>query len=124
MVRAENKANKQNPDVIADIATFNFQSSFDFGERNRKIILHVPEIYNQNSRLSFVAWYLSKPAIMNDLSKVPSDSLISGRDQLIQIEGLSEIDPAIFTSLRNYVHDEVAILLPADQRFDDEDDEF
>ena len=124
MVRAENKANKQNPDVIADIATFNFQSSFDFGERNRKIIMHVPEIYNQNSRLSFVAWYLGKPKIMNDLSKVPSDSLISGRDQLIQIEGLSEIDPAIFTSLRNYVHDEVAILLPADQRFDDEDDEF
>lgn len=123
MVRAENKANKQNPDIIADIATFNFQSSFDFGERNRKIIMHVPEIYNQNSRLSFVAWYLGKPAIMNDLSKVPSDSLISGRDQLIEIEGLSEIDPAIFTSLRNYVHDEVAILLPADQRFDDEEDE-
>jgi hypothetical protein len=50
--------------------------------------------------------------------------LISGRDQLIQIEGLSEIDPAIFTSLRNYVHDEVAILLPLDQRFDEDEEAF
>ncbi|VAW89605.1 hypothetical protein MNBD_GAMMA18-2472, partial [hydrothermal vent metagenome] len=37
--------------------------------------------------------------------------------QLINIETLSEIDPAIFTEVRNYNHDDVAILLPADQRY-------
>lgn len=123
MVRAENGADAKNPDIIANIATFKYNSSFDFGERNRKIVMHIPEVYNQNARLSFVKWYEGiKPKVMNDLSKVPSDSIISGRDQLIQIEGLSEIDPAIFTNLRNYVHDEVAILLPVDQRFDDSED--
>ncbi len=123
MVRAENVADAKNPDIIANIATFKYNSSFDFGERNRKIVMQIPEVYNQNARLSFVKWYEGiKPKVMNDLSKVPSDSIISGRDQLIQIEGLSEIDPAIFTNLRNYVHDEVAILLPVDQRFDDSED--
>jgi filamentous hemagglutinin family protein len=124
MVRAENKANKKNPDVISDIASFTLGRSYDFGERNRRIVMHIPEVYAQEARWSFVAWYLAKPKVITDLSQVPPDSLISGRDQLIQIEGLSEVDPAIFTSLRNYVHDEVAILLPADQRFGDEDEAF
>jgi len=39
--------------------------------------------------------------------------------QLIEIETLGEIDQAIFTEVRNYNHDDVAILLPADQRYDD-----
>jgi len=123
MVRAVNKTDLDNPDIIANIATFKYNSSFDFGERNRRIAMYIPEVYNQNARLSFVKWYKGiKPKVMNDLSKVPSDSMISGRDQLIQIEGLSEIDPAIFTNLRNYVHDEVAILLPLDQRFEDNEE--
>ena len=125
MLRAEKqtKANKKNPDIIADSASFTLSGSSDFGERGRKIILHVPEYYAQESRYSFREWHIAKPKVILDLSKVPPDSFISGRDQLIQIEGLSEIDPAIFTNLRNYVHDEVAILLPLDQRFDDEENE-
>ncbi|PUA26878.1 MAG: hypothetical protein B0W54_20865 [Cellvibrio sp. 79] len=122
MVRALNKAVATNPDIIADVAAFNFKTSNDFGERNRKIVMHVPDEYYQNARLSFVHWPKGKPKFMQDFSKVPNESLISGRDQLIQIEGLSEIDPAIFTNLRNYVHDEVAILLPVDQRFEDNED--
>ncbi|HTF98483.1 MAG TPA: hypothetical protein VL995_20250 [Cellvibrio sp.] len=121
MVRAENKANKENPDIVTEVGTFKFLSSNDFGQRNRKIVMRIPEAYNQDARLSFVYWNL-KPKFITDLSKVPSDSIISGRDQLIQIEGLSEIDPAVFTNLRNYVHDEVAILLPVDQRFDEEEE--
>lgn len=121
MVRATNKANKKNPDIISDIATFTLEG-YDFGERNRRIVMHIPETYAQIARFSFVAWYLNKPKSVTDLSQVPPDSLISGSDQLIQIEALNEIDPAVFTGLRNYLHDEVAILLPLDQRFDDEDD--
>lgn len=124
MVRAENKANKKNPDIISDIASFTLNQAYDFGERNRRVVMHIPEAYAQIARFSYVAWYLAKPKIVADLSQVPPDSLISGSDQLIQIEGLSEIDPAVFTSLRNYLHDEIAILLPLDQRFDEEDDAF
>ena len=43
--------------------------------------------------------------------------------QLINIETLSEIDPAIFTDVRNYNYDDIAILLPADQRYGRDDGE-
>ena len=125
MVRAENKANKKDPEIISDIAGFSLNSDlYDFGERNRRIVMHIPDTYTQRARYSFVVWYAGRPAHMQDASKVPPDSLVSGNDQLIQIEGLSDIDPAIFTNLRNYLHDEIAILLPIDQRFDDEDAAF
>ena len=34
----------------------------------------------------------------------------------------SAIDPAIFTAVRNYYHEDVAIMMPNDQRFDTPDD--
>ncbi|MCF6261416.1 MAG: hypothetical protein L3J98_14850, partial [Gammaproteobacteria bacterium] len=42
--------------------------------------------------------------------------------QLIEIETLGEIDQAIFTEVRNYNYDDVAILLPADQRYGNNDE--
>ena len=46
-------------------------------------------------------------------------SAISG-EQLIEIESLGDIDPAIFTSLRSYSNEDVSILLPRDQLYEDE----
>ncbi len=43
--------------------------------------------------------------------------------QLIDVETLGGIDQAIFTEVRNYNYDDVAILLPVDQRYDNRDDE-
>jgi hypothetical protein len=45
--------------------------------------------------------------------------------QLIEVESLSEVDPAIFTDVRNYNMDNISVLLPRDQRYeeDEEDDE-
>ncbi|OZY87481.1 hypothetical protein CBP51_11055 [Cellvibrio mixtus] len=121
MVRAENKAVKSNPDIIADIATFDYSENtkFSFGERDRKIVMHIPSFYKQTARTSSIIWYLKKPLDTTD-SSTPIKNLMSN-DQLIQIEGLSEIDPAIFTNVSNYIHDEVAILMPADQRFDEDE---
>ena len=49
------------------------------------------------------------------------DSLnsVSGQ-QLIEIESLADIDPAIFTELHNYSQKNISIRLPRDQMFDDE----
>ena len=120
-VRAINKANKANPDVIAESAAFVYpkQNIYTFGERNRKIVMHIPTEYFQSARTSSVLWHIKKPLYIID-SSVPLKNLLTN-DQLIQLEGLSEIDPAIFTNVKNYVHDEVAILMPADQRFDDDE---
>ena len=121
MVTATNKAAKSNPEIIAEGATFVYSkpAQYGFGERNRKIVMHIPSIYNQSAKTSSVLWHIRRPEGGSDTS-TPLKNLMSN-DQLIQIEGLSEIDPAIFTSVRNYIHDEVAILMPADQRFDDDE---
>ncbi|MDF3011950.1 MAG: hypothetical protein K0Q78_154, partial [Cellvibrio sp.] len=123
MVSAKNRADKGNPDIIASFATFDYPvgTRFSFGDRNRKIVMHIPDVYSQTAKTSSVVWHLRKPTTIVDKSKALSelDSLTS--DQLIQIEGLNEIDPAIFTSVRNYIHDEVAILMPVDQRFEDDE---
>lgn len=120
-VRAINKANKANPDVVAESAAFVYPvpNAYTFGERNRKIVMHIPTYYFQSARTSSVLWHIKKPLTIVD-SSVPLKNLLTN-DQLIQLEGLNEIDPAIFTNVRNYVHDEVAILMPADQRFDEDE---
>lgn len=47
-----------------------------------------------------------------------SDITATSHEQLVQVETLAEVNPAIFTGVRNYVYDDVAILLPEDQRYD------
>lgn len=48
---------------------------------------------------------------------------LTAADQMIEIETLAEIDPAIFTNVKNYFHQDVSVLLPADQRYDDSGEE-
>lgn len=40
-------------------------------------------------------------------------------DQMIEIEGLAEIDPAIFTNVKNYFYQDVSIRLPSDQIYEE-----
>ncbi len=56
-----------------------------------------------------------------DLSLLGSISLAS--ELLVEVESLGEIDEAIFTNLQNYALQDISILLPQDQRFDDEEEE-
>ena len=43
--------------------------------------------------------------------------------QLIEVESLAAIDPAIFTDVRNYAHSDIALMMPADQRYTDDEEE-
>ncbi len=49
------------------------------------------------------------------------DTLSSLR--LLEVESLGEFDPAIFSAVRNYYYEDVAIMMPADQRLDAADEE-
>ena len=49
---------------------------------------------------------------------------IASGDRLVEIETLGEIDPAIFTDLRNYSQEDIAIRLPDDQLYEDELDNY
>ncbi|MBI3561252.1 MAG: hypothetical protein HY080_05985 [Gammaproteobacteria bacterium] len=44
--------------------------------------------------------------------------------QMIELESLGEVDPAIFTAVKNYYYEDIAIKMPEGQRYgDDEDNE-
>jgi filamentous hemagglutinin family protein len=110
----------KNPDIFVENGFFNFLSSGNLGKNNRKIVMSVTTAYDNNSTRSYIRWYDKKlPIINNDKSKNLSE--ISLYDQLIKIEELSDLNPAIFTNIKNYVSDDIAILLPEDQRFDNDE---
>lgn len=45
-------------------------------------------------------------------------------DQIVTIEPVDDINPAVFTNVKSYFYNDISVLLPADQRFDlNEDDE-
>jgi hypothetical protein len=41
---------------------------------------------------------------------------------MVEVESLEDINPAIFTEVRNYAYGNISVLLPPDQRYGDEDD--
>ena len=45
---------------------------------------------------------------------------VGAGEQLIDVESLADIDPAIFTPVRNYVYQDVSIRLPSDQLYENE----
>ena len=45
-------------------------------------------------------------------------------EQLVEVETLSEVNPAIFTELKNYSLKDVAVRMPRDQLYEDELDEY
>ena len=66
------------------------------------------------------------PAEFENLSNLTLDIsalLQASADLLIEVESLDEVDPAIFTGVRNYSYDNISIKMPRDQLFDEEEDE-
>lgn len=44
---------------------------------------------------------------------------LSTADQMIEVEWLAEVDPAIFTNVKNYVYQDISIRLPSDQLYEE-----
>ncbi len=111
-------------DITANSALIN--TSGDFGAPVRPVSARINTEFILFSNLGSVYYFGGKPDIIIDNSTIKIsifDALLglSGQ-QLIEVETLSQIDPAIFTEVRNYYQDEIAILLPADQRYEDDEE--
>ena len=64
------------------------------------------------------------PPVNNDtsdlqISILDSANSVSGQ-QLIEVESIADIDPAIFTELHNYSKEDISIRMPRDQMFEDD----
>ncbi len=109
------------PDVVAqNLYTNNFSSIGTFG---RPISLRVENAFvvvNTPPNLVNVFYYggfpLISPNNINVFTGLEGLSL-----QLLQLESLGEVDPAIFTQVKNYYYEDVALLMPEDQRYGDDE---
>ena len=88
-----------------------------------------PIVMDINNSLTYIAVGGFRPVVYGNPSIVDSSDLqgnaigsvgaISGQ-QLIELESLADVDPAIFTAVRTYNYDDISIRMPSDQLFEDE----
>lgn len=114
-----------NPDITAYNANI-VVAGGTFGSRGRPISVHINNEFNLFSLQSAVK-YIVDPFIENDtstakISITDAFSSLAGQ-QLIEVESIGDIDPAIFTDVRNYSHSDLALMMPSDQRYDVSDEE-
>jgi hypothetical protein len=76
-------------------------------------------------RRAYIQFIPARPPItIIDATLTLSNDSVGGIDtRLLEIDSLDEFDPAIFTEIRNYYYEDVAIMMPADQRLDATDEE-
>lgn len=114
------------PDIVAQNLTVVMPRSSTFGTSSRYMSLRVQDTFSYDGGSGFVYYYGPDPQTLSggadDLTTVSSVGGLSVQ-QLLDLDSLDEFDPAIFTEIRNYYYEDVAILLPPDQRLDSSDDE-
>ncbi|VAW67357.1 hypothetical protein MNBD_GAMMA08-287, partial [hydrothermal vent metagenome] len=97
-----------------------------FGTIQRPIVLRLRSNLSLLSTISSLFFLDGPPTTVRDNSVLQQS--VSGQ-QLIEVQSLPDVDevdsltdvhPAIFTDLRNYSSEEIAIRLPRDQMFEDE----
>ena len=115
-------------DVRAHSISFLMDGNNSIGTGSRPLSVEVPdtvEVLQANQ--TFIYFYGTEPISFigeNELSNQIFDLInnLAGQ-QLIEVESLAQVDPAIFTDVRNYSHADNALMMPADQRYDDIDEE-
>ena len=99
----------------------------DFGTQVRPISVKVKNNFTLFSRQSATYYFGGEPRFINDQSdiKLKVFDALGGLwgQQLIEVESLADIDPAIFTEVRNYYHADLAIMMPEDQLYTEEERE-
>lgn len=56
-------------------------------------------------------------------SKIVFSGSYKFEDQLLAVEPLEEVDPAVFNNVRSYFYNDISLRLPADQLYEDEQEE-
>lgn len=116
--------------LTSNTAIFNMNNTGIVGAPGSTFITDVPNKIEVVSSLgaNYIEYYGQVPPVTfigdNDYKNRALQAIesLSGQ-QLIEVESLAEIDPAIFTDVRNYSHSDIALMMPSDQRYDLSDDD-
>ena len=119
--------NIQNPDIVARSAVLTTPVG-SIGSPDRMLVIYVKDyLFIGGARSWGPLWgFDTRPTTVDNQATIQgslSDLLASGNEQLVEVETLDEVDPAVFTNVRNYFYDDIAIMLPRDQQYYDEEDE-
>lgn len=115
-------------DVRARSVKFELDGFHGVGSSDRPLSVEVPDTVDVLfSSQTFIYSFGTIPLDFrgdNEFSNQIFDliSNLAGQ-QLIEVESLAQIDPAIFTDVRNYSHSDNALMMPVDQRYDDSEEE-
>lgn len=122
---AVNSPNLDNPDIVARNAAL-IAPTGNIGSPGRPLVIYVKDsLFIGGLRSWSPLWgFDTAPQFVENTSTIQgnlSDLLASGSEQLVAVETLEEVNPAIFTSVRNYFYDDISILLPRDQLYYDDE---
>jgi hypothetical protein len=113
------------PDIIAENLLVNSVTSF--GTTTLPIRIRVNTDFTLIASLGSVYYYGGAPETVttsNDIILDIVDTLTGlTSQQLVEVESLTELDPAIFSDVRNYTVDDNSVYLPEDQRLDEDEDD-
>ncbi len=114
------------PDISGhDVTVIVNEGEGNFGEVGRPIYLDIHGTFTLLANISSYDFYGAIPdnIIDNSTIKLSVGSLFSvlPNQQMIEVESLFDLDPAIFTAVTNYYHDDLAIMMPEDQLYTEEE---
>ncbi len=117
-----------NPDATQpDIVGRNAVLLAPFGEigfGGRPLVIYVRdtlEFQGVRSLRPFWGFNTEPETFINQSLQLDLLDLISlGGEQLVEVEELEDVNPAIFTAVTNYFYDDISIRLPNDQLYEDE----
>uniref|UniRef100_UPI003221E0B0 hypothetical protein n=1 Tax=Marinimicrobium locisalis TaxID=546022 RepID=UPI003221E0B0 len=95
----------------------------DIGTAARPLVMYFQDnLFIEGLRSWSPEWAFGHPPAkvenQSSLKMSDFDLLMSGADYLVQVEELEDVDPAVFTEVRNYTYDDIAIRLPESQQYE------
>ena len=113
------------PDIVAQNFTgFLNGSPRDMGQLGLPMSVLVKTLFKLYAENAYIHYFEPKPTDLQVQAKLFEYVDFSGLNKLLlNIESLGDFDPAIFTAVRNYNYEDVAIMMPADQRLNAPDED-
>ncbi len=110
------------PDIVAENLDVSIRG--DFGTPGRFMSLRVHNRFSFFGARGYVFYFDGRPLDVIGAQDLVVFSGLAGlsNQQLVEVESLAEVDPAIFTEVRNYFYEDLAIKMPPDQLYAEDDE--
>ncbi len=117
-------ADKRRPDLVGDRIEVVVSNGEFASSEGRTIVVYARTsmfISSQGGTRPVPAFGIEPIEGFQGVDDLLDSSFVSSvSDLLVDVESLQEVDPAVFTEVRNYSHDNISIRMPVDQLYGDE----